>query len=162
MFTLIGWMHNMKKNRYIFIKRKAKALIKKLLKYLNEYNIENDSNLDFHTFFVNVLNYSEEDYIKLVEFKTKLEKKKKDRSVRKPRKINQKVLIEHGIGDIENPEYEKYWNIFTDYNEIYLANDSITGKKTLKEYFIYRYNYTEDKAYEESKKIAKIIFKKNK
>jgi len=71
-------------------------------------------------------------------------------------------LIKYGIGDIENPEYEKYWNIFTDYNENYLGDKSITGNKTMKNYFILKYNYTEDKAYEESKKINKIIFKKEK
>ena len=148
------------------LKKECARKIKKLNNYLKEYNDENGLNIDFHTFFVKVLNYSEEEYNELVTYKVKQEKikekKRKDRSNPKPRKINQSKLIEYGIGDIDNPEYEKYWNIFTDYNENYLADTSITGKKTLKAYFIYKYNYSEDKAYEESKKISKIIFKKQK
>ena len=148
------------------LKKESVRKIKKLNNYLKEYNDENNLNIDFHTFFVKVLNYSEEEYNKFVTYKVKQEKikekKKKDRSNPKPRKINQNKLIEYGIGDVDNPEYEKYWNIFTDYNENYLADTSITSKKTLKAYFIYKYNYSEDKAYEESKKISKIIFKKQK
>ena len=144
------------------IKKKSKQTCKKLLQLLNEYNEENNVNIDFHTFFIKILNYTEDDYIKLITYKAKQEKKKKDRSNPKPRKIDQNKLIEYGIGDTENPEYDKYWKIFTDYNENYLGNESITGKKTLKNYFILKYNYTEDKAYEESKKISKIIFKKKK
>lgn len=147
---------------YIALKKKSKQTNKKLLRLLNEYNEENNVNIDFHTFFVNILNYTEDDYIKLITYKAKQEKKKKDRSTPKPRKIDQNKLIEYGIGDTENPEYDKYWKIFTDYNENYLGDESITGKKTLKAYFIYKYNYTEDKALEESKKITAIIFKKKK
>lgn len=157
-------MNNMGNKKYIYIalKKKSKQACKKLLKHLNEYNEENNVNIDFHTFFIDILRYSEDDYIKLITYKAKQEKKKKDREIPKPRKIDQNVLIKKGIGDFENPEYEKYWKIFTDYNENYLGNESITGKKTLKNYFILKYNYTEDKAYEESKKISKIIFKKKK
>lgn len=151
-----------KKYIYIALKKKSKQTCKKLLKLLNEYNEENNVNIDFHTFFIKILNYTEDDYIKLITYKAKQEKKKKDRSTPKRRKIDQNKLIEYGIGDTENPEYNKYWEIFTDYNENYLGDESIIGKKTLKNYFILKYNYTEDKAYEESKKITKIIFKKKK
>ena len=152
----------MNKYYYIQLKKDCTRKIKKLNNYLKEYNEENGLNIDFHTFFVKVLNYSEEEYVNLITYKAKLEKLKKNREIPKPRKIDQNVLIKKGIGDFENSEYEKYWNIFTDYNENYLADTSITGKKTLKAYFIYKYNYSEDKAYEESKKISKIIFKKQK
>ena len=155
-------MNKSRKICLIFLKKKIKHVHKKINKYLEEYNKENNSNVDFHTFFVDILNYTEEDYTNFIEYKVKLEKQKKDRSIPKPRKINKEVLIKKGIGDFNNPEYEKYWNIFTDYNENYLADTSITGKKTLKAYFIYKYNYTEDKAYEESKKITDIVFKKKK
>ena len=151
----------MKKHHYIQLKKKCKYTLKKINEYLIEYNEENSTNIDFHTFFVEILLYSEDDYTNLIAYKAKQEKKK-DRSTPKPRKIDQNKLIKYGIGDFKNPEYEKYWNIFTDYNENYLANTSITGKKTLKNYFIFKYNYSEDKAYEESKKISKIIFKKDK
>lgn len=152
----------MNKKRYIFLKKKAKETFKNLLKKLDEYNKEECVNINFHEFFVNILLYSEDDYIKLITYKAKQEKKKKDRSTPKRRKIDQNILIKKGIGDFENPEYDKYWKIFTDYNENYLGNESITENKTLKNYFILKYNYTEDKAYEESKKITKIIFKKKK
>ena len=133
---------------------------------MDEYNEENNVKIDFHVFFVNVLMYSEEDYIKLITYqarqKAKKERNRKRNENPKPKQINQFRLVEKGIGDTEHPEYEKYWNIYTDYNNNFLGDDSITGKKSLKAYFIYKYGYNEDKALEESRKISKIIFKKNK
>ena len=158
----IGLTGNMNKRMIIAARNRAKQTIKKFSKHLEEYNSTTNSNIDFHTFFVNVLNYTEEDYLNLLNIKTKLEKRKKSRETPKKRKIDQNKLIEYGIGDIENPEYKKYWDIFTDYNENYLEDESITGNKCLKQYFIYKYNYDEDKAYAESKKITAIIFKKKK
>ena len=156
----------MKKIYYSLLKKECDRKINKLNNYLKEYNDENNLNIDFRTFFIKVLNYSEEEYNKLVTYKVKQEKikenKKKEGDNPKPRQINQDKLIKYGIGDFNNPEYEKYWNIFTDYNKNYLTDTSIIGKKTLKAYFIYKYNYSEDKAYEESKKISKIIFKRQK
>ena len=163
-FALIGLIDNMRNRKYIYIalKKRTKQTCKKLLKLLNEYNEENNVNIDFHTFFITILNYTEDDYIKLITYKIKRERKKKDRETPKKRKIDQNKLIEHGIGDTENPEYKKYWDIFTDYNENFLGDESIKGKKCLKQYFIYKYNYDEDKAYAESRKITSIIFKKKK
>lgn len=146
----------------IALRKHAKQTIKKFSKHLEEYNSITNSNIDFHTFFVDVLNYSEEDYLNLLTTKIKFEKRKKDRETPKKKQINQEILIKKGIGDIENPEYKKYWDIFTDYNENYLGDESIKGKKCLKQYFIYKYNYDEDKAYAESRKITSIIFKKKK
>jgi len=160
--VLTGLMHNMNKYMIIALCQRAKQTIKKFSKYLEEYNSTTNSNIDFHTFFVDVLNYSEEDYLNLLTAKSKFEKRKKYREIPKKRQINQDALIKHGIGDTENPEYKKYWDIFTDYNENYLGDESIKGKKCLKQYFIYKYNYDEDKAYAESKKISSIIFKKKK
>jgi len=162
MLVAIGLTGNMNKYMIIALSKRAKQTIKAFLKHLEEYNSITNSNIDFHTFFVDVLNYTEEDYLNLLTAKIKFEKRKKDRETPKKRKIDQNKLIEHGIGDIENPEYKKYWDIFTDYNENYLGDESIKGKKCLKQYFIYKYNYDEDKAYAESKKISSIIFKKKK
>ena len=151
------------------VKEKCVKACKRLVTYLKEYNKENNLDIDFHIFFVEVLGYTEEDYVKFVTKKAKQKAKKEVKKIKrtdnvnpKPRKINQLKLIEIGLGDTENPEYEKYWKIFTDYNENYLGNTSITGKKSLKKYFIYRYNYSEDQALKESRKISYIIFKKNK
>jgi len=146
--------------------KKSFETCKKLTTYLDEYNEENNLHLDFHIFFVEVLMYSEEDYIKMITYQAKT-KARKERRMKaqespKPRKINQDKLVEKGIGDITNPEYSKYWEIFTDYNENYLGSTEITGKKTLKGYFIWRYGYDEDTAYAESKKLSTIIFKKKK
>ncbi len=162
MLAAIGLTGNMNKYMIIALRKRAKQTIKAFSKHLEEYNSITNSNIDFHTFFVDVLNYSEEDYLNLITAKIKFEKRKKDRETPKKRKIDQSKLIEHGIGDIENPEYKKYWDIFTDYNENYLGDESIKGKKCLKQYFIYKYNYDEDKAYAESRKITSIIFKKKK
>lgn len=162
MLVLTGWIINMNKYMIIALRKRAKQTIKKFSKYLEEYNSTTNSNIDFHTFFVDVLNYSEEDYLNLLTAKIKFEKRKKDRTIPKKRQINQDALIKHGIGDIENPEYKKYWDIFTDYNENYLGDESIKGKKCLKQYFIYKYNYSDEMAYAESKKISSIIFKKKK
>jgi len=162
MLAAIGLTGNMNKYMIIALSKRAKQTIKKFSKHLEEYNSITNSNIDFHTFFVDVLNYTEEDYLNLLTAKIKFEKRKKDRETPKKRKIDQNKLIEHGIGDVENPEYKKYWDIFTDYNENYLGDESIKGKKCLKQYFIYKYNYDEDKAYAESKKITSIIFKKKK
>ena len=159
-FTLIGLIGNMNKYMIIALRKRAKQTIKTFSKHLEEYNSITNSNIDFHTFFVDVLNYSEEDYLNLLTVKIKFEQRRKNRETPKKRKIDQNKLIEYGIGDIENPEYKKYWDIFTDYNENYLGDESIKGKKCLKQYFIYKYNYDEDKAYAESKKISSIIFKK--
>ena len=160
--TVTGWMINMNKYMIIALRKRAKQTIKKFSKYLEEYNSTTNSNIDFHTFFVDVLNYTEEDYLNLLTTKIKFEKRRKNREAPKKRQINQDALIKHGIGDVENPEYKKYWDIFTDYNENYLGDESIKGKKCLKQYFIYKYNYDEDKAYAESKKISSIMFKKKK
>ena len=160
MLTVIGLTGNMNKYMIIALRKRAKQTIKAFSKHLEEYNSITNSNIDFHTFFVDVLNYSEEDYLNLLTVKIKFEKRRKDRETPKKRKIDQSKLIEHGIGDTENPEYKKYWDIFTDYNENYLGDESIKGKKCLKQYFIYKYNYDDDKAYAESKKISSIIFKK--
>ena len=162
MLTVIGLTGNMNKYMIIALSKRAKQTIKKFSKHLEEYNSITNSNIDFHTFFVDVLNYSEEDYLNLLTAKIKFEKRKKDKEIPKKRQINQDKLIELGIGDIENPEYKKYWDIFTDYNENYLGDESIKGKKCLKQYFIYKYNYDENTAYAESKKISSIIFKKKK
>ena len=161
-FIVIGLTGNMNKYMIIALRKRAKQTIKAFSKRLEEYNSITNSNIDFHTFFVDILNYSEEDYLKLLTVKIKFEKRRKDRETPKKRKIDQNKLIEHGIGDTENPEYKKYWDIFTDYNENYLGDESIKGNKCLKQYFIYKYNYDEDKAYAESKKISSIIFKKKK
>ena len=139
---------------------------KKLTAYLDEYNEETGLHIDFHVFFVEVLMYSEEDYIKMITYqaktKAKKERRRKAQESPKPRKINQDKLVEKGIGDTTNPEYSKYWEIFTDYNENYLGSTEITGKKTLKGYFIWRYGYDENVALAESKKLSSIIFKKKK
>jgi len=160
--VLTGLIGNMNKYMIIALRQRAKQTIKAFSKRLEEYNSITNSNIDFHTFFVDVLNYSEEDYLNLLTVKIKFEKIRKDRETPKKKKIDQNKLIEHGIGDTENPEYKKYWDIFTDYNENYLGDESIKGKKCLKQYFIYKYNYDEDKAYAESRKITSIIFKKKK
>jgi len=160
--VLTGLIGNMNKYMIIALRQRAKQTIKAFSKRLEEYNSITNSNIDFHTFFVDVLNHSEEDYLNLLTVKIKFEKIRKDRETPKKKKIDQNKLIEHGIGDTENPEYKKYWDIFTDYNENYLGDESIKGKKCLKQYFIYKYNYDEDKAYAESRKITSIIFKKKK
>ena len=154
------------KRHFKKLNERSLKVCKKLGECFDEYNEETNIQVDFHIFFVEVLMYSEEDYIKLITYtekqKARKERNKKAHEFPKPRKINQSRLIELGIGDTANPEYKKYLEIFTDYNENYLGNTSITGKKTLKSYFIYKYNYSEDNALKESRKISAIIFKKNK
>ena len=111
MLTVIGLTGNMNKYMIIALRKRAKQTIKKFSKHLEEYNSITNSNIDFHTFFIDVLNYSEEDYLNLLTAKIKFEKRKKDRETPKKRKIDQNKLIEHGIGDIENPEYNEGNNI---------------------------------------------------
>jgi len=61
-------INNIGNKKYIYtaLKKKAKQTNKKLLQLLNEYNEENNVNIDFHTFFIAILNYTEDDYIKLI------------------------------------------------------------------------------------------------
>ena len=145
------------KRVYIALKNKAKQTYKHLLKYLDEYNEEANTSIDFHTFFVEVLMYSEDDYANLLKWRKKVE----DRAKRHERhKFDPNKPIPHGIGDIENPEYDKYFNIFVDYNKKYLSRVDIEGKKTLTGYFKLVYGYDDEKALEEATKIQKIVFTK--
>ena len=68
----IGLIGNMNKRMIIAARNRAKQTIKKFSKHLEEYNSITNSNIDFHTFFVNVLNYTEEDYLNLLNIKVKI------------------------------------------------------------------------------------------
>jgi hypothetical protein len=74
-FIVIGLTGNMNKYMIIALRKRAKQTIKAFSKRLEEYNSITNSNIDFHTFFVDVLNYSEEDYLNLLTVKIKFEKR---------------------------------------------------------------------------------------
>lgn len=145
---------NKRKYKYIALNKKAKETCKNLTKAFNEYNEEEGKHIDFHEFFTSILSYSEDDYIKLTSYIAKRKKKKEHR-----KEICIKNSIKPGIGDVENPEYNKYFNIFCDYGK-YLSDSSITENKTLCNYLIKTFNYSSDEALSEARKIQAILFTK--
>jgi len=157
MFHLIGLIDNMNKKRYILLKKKSKETFKNLLKRLDEYNKEEGTDINFHEFFVNILLYSEEDYIHLVSYRKKLQEKAKKRQ---ERQFDPNKPIPYGKGDVENPEYDKYFLIYNDYYKHYLFSAIPKEQKTLKTYFKVTYNYSDEKALEEARKIQYIVFSK--
>ena len=154
-------MSKSSKKYYIALNKKSKETCKKLQKVLNEYNEETGQHIDFHTFFVKVLNYTEDDFISF----TKYMKRRKDRAERKRRRQEEnkgiyiKKSITLGIGDVEHPEYNKYFNIFCDYGT-YLSDSSITEKKSLVNYLIRTFHYSSEEALVDARKIQNILFTK--
>lgn len=56
-----------------------KKSIKIFSKRLAEYEQESGETITMHDFFINVLNYSEDDYMKFTRLKPLLEKRRKER-----------------------------------------------------------------------------------
>lgn len=145
---------NKRKYKYLALVKRAKQTYKNLNKAHDEYNEEEGKHIDFHEFFTSVLGYNEDDYIKLTTYIVKRKKKQEHR-----KEICIKNSIKVGIGDVENPEYNKYFNIFCDYGN-YLSDSSIIEKKTLINYLIRTFNYSSDEALSEARKIQAILFTK--
>ena len=71
------------KKYYITANKKSKQTLKNLQKKLDEYIEESGKNISFHNFFVEVLNYTENDFINLIKFinrKKNQKKKSKDKN----------------------------------------------------------------------------------
>lgn len=149
----------MNKYYHIFLKKKVKETCKKFNKVLEEYNKENNTYIDFKTFFIDILNYTEEDYNNFI---ISINKRKEKKSNHIP-KINPEVFYKRmsKVGKHDHPEYEKYFKIVEDFRLNYINNNTIEDKdKTLRAYMKYKFNLEGVDALTEMRKITDIIYKK--
>lgn len=131
---------------------------KKLKSAIQEYEAETGKHITLHDFFVKVLNYSEEEYTSFLGAKhTKIKKKKSGESKR----MNLVPILKSNIGDRENPEYKKYYNMVLEFRK-YMCNKEIVsedGKKTMRSFMKYAYGLEGDTALAEMRKIENIVYK---
>lgn len=134
-------------------------VFKKLKKILKEFEEETGKEISFHDFFVNILNYSEEDFELFLNSKrTKIKKKPSGESKR----TNRIPYISKEVGDKNHPEYEKYYNMVLAFRE-YMCNKELRPdgeeKKTMRTFIKYAYGLEGDDATLEMRKIEYIVYK---
>ena len=131
---------------------------KKLKEIIDEYEIETGKHITLHDLFVNFLNYTEEDYEKFLTSKGTKIKKPSGESKR----TNKIPIIPTDVGDKDNPEYEKYYNMVLEFRT-YMCNKDIRPegeeKKTMRTFMKYAYNLEGDDATKEMRKIEHIVYK---
>lgn len=125
---------------------------KKLKKLLKEYNSENGTDIDMPAFF-KILNYTDED----IELVNRIIKKKKIHREMKFTSIEPK--LNKYIGDRNNPEYEKYYNLLCEYRKYNIEHEG--SCLSMKNFFKQEYNLTDENALIEAKKITKLIYCNN-
>ena len=131
---------------------------KKIKEILAEYELETGKHITLHDLFVNFLNYTEEDYEKFLASKGTKIKKPSGESKR----TNKIPIIPTDVGDKDNPEYEKYYNMVLEFRT-YMCNKDIRPegeeKKTMRTFMKYAYNLEGDDATKEMRKIEYIVYK---
>lgn len=132
---------------------------KKIKEIITEYEAETGNHISLHDLFVNFLNYTEEDYEMFLNSKgTKIPKKPSGESKR----TNKIPIIPNNVGDKENPEYEKYYNMVLEFRK-YMCNKDIRPegdeKKTMRTFMKYAFNLEGDDATKEMRKIEYIVYK---
>ena len=132
----------------------------KLKSYYKEYCEENNSSISCKDWFIKVLQYSEKDLANFGRTVKKQEKKKHEK--KKPnREI--KTIDPHlpaYIGNREHPEYNKYFSIVCEQRKYNMEHPG--ASISLKNYLISTYNFSEEEAKIECKKIEHILYCKNK
>lgn len=127
----------------------------KLKSALKEYNHDNQVDLSLHQFFVEVLNYSEEEFNEFLIVKKTHIKPVKEHKDKVP-------YIPKEVGDKDNPEYEKYCNMVLAFKE-YMCNKEIRPegdeRKTMRTFMKYAYGIEGDAATLEMRKIEYIVYK---
>lgn len=126
---------------------------RKIKRCLKEYNKENNTSIGIHDFFVKVWNYSEDEYNALM-----LKRKKPSGESKRQNKI---PSLPKNVGDTENPEYEKYYNMVLEFRQ-YMCNKEITTDRNMRGFMKYKYGLEGDDALIEMRKIENIVYKNHK
>ena len=132
---------------------------KKIQDARKEYNLENNTDVSLEEFFY-ILNYTKEDLDAFLNAKHSKPKKSGE-----SKRVNKLPYISKEVGDKENPEYEKYYNIVLEFRE-YMCNRDIRPegdeKKTMRTFMKYKYELEGDAALIEMRKIENIVYKNKK
>ena len=126
---------------------------KKIKQCLKEYNKENNTSFGIHDFFVKVWNYSEDEYNALT-----IKRKKPSGESKRQNKV---PSLPKDVGDKENPEYEKYYNMVLAFRQ-YMCNKEITTDRNMRGFMKYQYGLEGDDALIEMRKIENIVYKNHK
>lgn len=132
-------------------------VFKKLKLALKEYNHDNQVDLSLHQFFVEVLNYSAEEFNEFL-----IAKKTHIKPSGESKRTNRIPYIPKEVGDKDNPEYEKYYNMVLAFRK-YMCNKELRPegdeKKTMRTFMKYAYNLEGDDVLIEMRKIENIVYK---
>jgi len=137
----------------LIIEQRKIIVFKKLKKAYKEYLEESKENISLSEFFINVLNYSKEDFKDFIIAKHSYTEKRKHKL---PSSIEPKIAKNKGIRN--HPDYDKYFGIICEYRKYLIENKK---RINLKDFISEKYNISIEEALEEAKKIHLILYSKN-